>query len=59
MDKHGSAYWVDKIKLEASEKSSLKFLNALNNKLVRYIIFGQMQALTLWQSRKQASKQHL
>ena len=30
VDKHVSAYWVDKIKLEASEKSSLKFLNIHN-----------------------------
>ena len=27
VDKHVSAYWFDQIKLEASEKSSLKFLN--------------------------------
>ena len=33
MDKHVSAYWVDKIKLEASEKSSLKFLNTQNYKI--------------------------
>ena len=33
VDKHVSAYWVDKIKLEASEKSSLKFLNTQNYKI--------------------------
>ena len=33
VDKHVSAYWVDKIKLEASEKSSFKFLNTQNYKI--------------------------
>ena len=33
MDKHASAYWVEKIKLKASEKSSLKFLNTQNYKI--------------------------
>ena len=33
MDKHVSAYWVDKIKLEASEKSPLKFMNTQNYKI--------------------------
>ena len=33
VDKHVSAYWVDKIKLEASEKSSLEFLNTQNYKI--------------------------
>ena len=33
VDKHVSAYWVDKIKLEASEKSSLKFLNIKHYKI--------------------------
>ena len=33
MDKHVSAYWVDKIKFEASEKSSLTFLNTQNYKI--------------------------
>ena len=33
VDKHVSAYWVDKIKLEANEKSSLKVLNTQNYKI--------------------------
>ena len=33
MNSHVSAYWADKIKLEANEKSSLKFLNTQNYKI--------------------------
>ena len=59
VDKHVSAYWVDKIKLEAIEKSSLKFLNTQNYKIGEVHYLWKMQALILWQLRKQASKQNL
>ena len=59
VDKHVSANWVDNIKLEASERSSLKFLITQNNKIGEVIVFGKVQALTLWQSRMQASKKNL
>ena len=49
VDNKINAYWVDKIKLEASEKSSFRFLNTQSTKLVKYTMFRKMQASTLWQ----------
>ena len=53
VDNQINAYWVDKIKLEASEKSSLRFLNTKKYDIGKVHYVWKMQASTLWQLRKQ------
>ena len=48
MDKNVGAYWVDKIKLEASEKSSLKFLNTQNYKIGEVHYLWKNAGSRLW-----------
>ena len=48
VDKNVSAYWADKIKLEASEKSSLKFLNTQNYKIGEVHYLWKNAGSRLW-----------
>ena len=59
MDKHVSAYWVDKIKLEASEKLSLKFLNNQNYKIAEVHYLWKNAGFTLMAIKKAGFKAKL
>ena len=48
IDEHINAYWVNKIKLEASDKSSLRFLNTENYEI------GKVRTLCLEKCRFQS-----
>ena len=59
VDKHVSAYLVDKIKLEASEKSSLKFLNTQNYKIGEVHYFWKNAGFNLMAIKKAGFKAKL